>query len=68
MQAEPGSPAGARVQWPGKAGSTPSTGLARRHPTTEAAWVKWSLIVAALAFLTVFLFIPLALVFAEALK
>ena len=68
MQAEPASPAGGHGQWPGKAGSTPSTGLARRHPTTEAAWVKWSLIAAALAFLTFFLFIPLALVFAEAFK
>ena len=57
-----------RRQSPGKAGSTASTGLARCHPTTEAAWVKWSLIATALAFLTFFLFMPLALVFAEAFK
>ena len=68
MQAEPASPPGVRGQWPGKANATASTGLARRHPTTEAAWVRWSLIATALAFLTFFLFIPLALVFAEAFK
>ena len=39
-----------------------------RAATAEPAWVKWSLIAAALAFLTFFLFIPLALVFAEAFK
>lgn len=39
-----------------------------RAANTEPAWVKWSLIAAALAFLTLFLFIPLALVFAEAFK
>lgn len=36
--------------------------------TTEPAWVKWTLIGVALAFLTLFLFVPLAIVFAEALK
>ena len=47
-----------------RAAHSPSEGSARREP----AWVKWSLIAAALAFLTFFLFIPLALVFAEAFK
>ena len=37
-------------------------------PTTEPAWVRWTLISIALSFLTVFLFIPLGLVFAEAFK
>lgn len=36
--------------------------------TTEPAWVKWTLIGIALAFLTLFLFVPLAIVFAEAFK
>ena len=36
--------------------------------TTEQAWVKWTLIAAALAFLTFFLFVPLAIVFVEAFK
>jgi sulfate/thiosulfate transport system permease protein len=36
--------------------------------TTEPAWVKWLLIGTALLFLTLFLFVPLAIVFAEALK
>ncbi len=35
---------------------------------TEPAWVKWLLIGTALGFLTFFLFVPLAIVFAEALK
>jgi sulfate transport system permease protein len=35
---------------------------------TEPAWVKWLLIAIALAFLALFLFVPLAIVFAEALK
>jgi sulfate transport system permease protein len=39
-----------------------------RAANAEPAWVKWSLIAAALAFLTFFLFIPLALVFVEAFK
>ena len=41
---------------------------ARNAPTTEPTWVKWTLISAALLFLTVFLFIPLGLVFTEAFK
>jgi len=36
--------------------------------TTEPAWIKWSLIGVALTFLTLFLFIPLAIVFIEAFK
>ena len=36
--------------------------------TTEPTWVKWTLILTALAFLTLFLFVPLATVFAEAFK
>ena len=34
----------------------------------EAPWVRWTLIGIALAFLTIFLFVPLAFVFVEALK
>ena len=36
--------------------------------TTEAAWVRWTLIAAALAFLVLFLVLPLAAVFTEALR
>ena len=36
--------------------------------TSERALVRWSLIVAALGYLTLFLFVPLAAVFSEALK
>ena len=39
-----------------------------RAATTEQPWVKWALIVTALAFLTFFLFVPLAIVFVEAFK
>jgi len=39
-----------------------------RHATGEPAAVKWLLIGTALAFLAFFLFVPLAIVFAEALK
>nr|WP_088287334.1 sulfate ABC transporter permease subunit CysW [Ideonella sp. A 288] len=41
---------------------------ALRSATSEPAWVRRSLIGVALAFLTVFLFVPLAIVFAEAFK
>lgn len=41
---------------------------ARGRSTTEAAWVRWLLILVALAFLAVFLFVPLAAVFTEALR
>lgn len=40
----------------------------RREATDEPGWVRWVLIGLALAFLTLFLFIPLILVFYEALK
>ena len=36
--------------------------------TLEPVWVRTLLIIVALAFLTLFLFVPLASVFAEALK
>ena len=39
-----------------------------RGATTEPTWVKWTLIAVALAFLTLFLFVPLAIVFVEAFK
>ena len=39
-----------------------------RVSTLEPAWVRWLLIAIALGFLTLFLFLPLAAVFAEALK
>jgi len=39
-----------------------------RSAVTEPAWVKWVLIAIALVFLALFLFVPLAIVFAEALK
>lgn len=39
-----------------------------RSATTEPVWVKWTLVGIALAFLTFFLFVPLAIVFVEALK
>jgi sulfate transport system permease protein len=40
----------------------------RRNATTEPRWVRWSLIGVALVFMTLFLFVPLATVFYEALK
>ena len=62
-------------------GSAAGLGAARRPPgrvaqaprrmsdaTTEPAWVRRLLIAVALAFLTVFLFVPLIAVFVEALK
>ncbi len=39
-----------------------------RSATTEPTWVKWTLIGVSLAFLTFFLFVPLAIVFVEAFK
>jgi sulfate transport system permease protein len=39
----------------------------RRHPHSEPPWVRWLLIASALAFLTLFLVVPLASVFAHAL-
>jgi sulfate transport system permease protein len=41
---------------------------APRSATTEATWVRWTLISLALGFMTLFLFVPLATVFVEALK
>jgi sulfate/thiosulfate transport system permease protein len=40
----------------------------RRIVTTEPAWARWSLIAVALAFILLFLVLPLAAVFAEALR
>jgi sulfate transport system permease protein len=40
----------------------------RRAATTEAPWVRWTLIALALAFLALFLFVPLVTVFYEAFK
>lgn len=40
----------------------------RRAGTTEAPWVRWTLIGLALAFLLLFLLLPLAAVFTEALR
>jgi sulfate transport system permease protein len=49
--------------------SAPARGVAApRSATTEAPWVRWTLIGLALAFMTLFLFVPLATVFYEALK
>lgn len=45
-----------------------SAGIRRRAATDEPAWVRRTLIGLALAFLTLFLFIPLISVFYEALK
>ena len=39
-----------------------------RNATTEAPWVKWTLVGLVLAFMTFFLFVPLATVFIEAFK
>ena len=40
----------------------------KRLQTTEAAWVRWVLVGTALAFMLLFLVLPLAAVFAEALR
>ncbi|MDH4375654.1 MAG: sulfate ABC transporter permease subunit CysW [Ramlibacter sp.] len=48
-------------------GTTTSIGQ-RRIATTEAPWVRWTLIGLALAWLLLFLLLPLAAVFAEALR
>jgi sulfate transport system permease protein len=57
---------------PGEAGAmNAATGQAPRRvsdATGETAWVRRSLIAVALVFLTLFLFVPLAAVFVEALK
>ena len=42
--------------------------VARNRATSEPAWIRWALIGVSLAFLSLFLFIPLAAVFTEALR
>jgi sulfate transport system permease protein len=42
--------------------------VVRSSAINEPAWVRWALIAVALAFLALFLFLPLASVFAEALR
>ena len=42
--------------------------FARKSPTSEAIWVKWTLISLALGFIFLFLILPLAAVFTEALR
>lgn len=42
--------------------------VASKRATSEPAWVRWSLVTATLIFLGLFLLIPLAAVFAEALR
>ena len=45
------------------------SGVQRKsHTSTEAAWVRYSLIGVALVFMALFLLLPLAAVFAEALR
>ena len=46
----------------------PAPGRSMRAATTEPAWVRRSLIAVALIFLSLFLFVPLVAVFAEAFK
>ena len=50
--------------------STPVTGASRAHPMaiTEPVWVRYALIGVALAFMLLFLVLPLAAVFTEALR
>ncbi len=71
VRAEPFDDAQDRpVEAPASTSSARTGSAARniRSATTEPAGVKWLLIAAALAFLAFFLFVPLAIVFAEALK
>lgn len=42
--------------------------VARNRATSEPAWIRWILIAISLGFLTLFLFVPLAAVFTEALR
>lgn len=42
--------------------------VARSRATSEALWIRWSLIGVTLIFLSLFLFLPLAAVFTEALR
>ena len=48
--------------------ASPASPQQRRLATTEAPWVRWTLIAAALAFMSFFLFVPLVTVFYEALR
>jgi sulfate/thiosulfate transport system permease protein len=48
--------------------TTPRARTLRSSPTAESAWVKWSLIALALALVFLFLVLPLAAVFTEALR
>ena len=45
-----------------------NTKVARSRATSEPIWVRWALIATVLVFLSLFLFIPLAAVFAEGLR
>jgi sulfate/thiosulfate transport system permease protein len=45
-----------------------NTKVARSRATSESAWIRWLLIFTMLAFLSLFLFVPLAAVFTEALR
>ena len=42
--------------------------VSRSRATSEPAWIRWSLIVTTLLFLSFFLFVPLIAVFTEALR
>lgn len=42
--------------------------VAKNRATSEPAWIRWALTAVALTFLTLFLFVPLAAVFTEALR
>ncbi|MDZ4142591.1 MAG: sulfate ABC transporter permease subunit CysW [Methylotenera sp.] len=42
--------------------------VARSRATSEPAWIRWSLIIITLLFLSLFLFVPLIAVFTEALR
>jgi sulfate transport system permease protein len=53
---------------PGDPGTTPTIAFARRDAIAEPAALRWALVGVALAFLALFLFVPLALVFAQALS
>ena len=52
------------TRWP----STEAVAPPPQRATTEARWVQWLLIGTALAFMTLFLFVPLVSVFAQALR
>ena len=61
----PSSPTGDTASGPAKPVPRRS---ARPSPTTEPAWVKWTLLGVALTFIFLFLVLPLAAVFTEALR